>query len=84
MHFVRRMLKKRNQTSLPSTGFKSVIAMFEDSITDLLFTYGFVLCKRKENIPCVCVCTINTVGRNVIMTVSESVGPKTTRYLNGY
>ena len=52
MHFVRRMLKKRKQPSLPSTGIKSVIAMFEEAITSLVCRYGVILCKTKENNSC--------------------------------
>jgi hypothetical protein len=48
--------------------------MFEELITDLVCRYDVILCKSKENSACVCVCTIDTLGRNVIMTV-RVIGP---------
>jgi hypothetical protein len=48
--------------------------MFEELITDLMCRYDVILCKRKENSPRFCVCTIDTLGRNVIMAVRVS-GP---------
>ena len=52
MRFVRRMLKKRKLPSFPSTGIKTAIAMFEETITGTVCRYGVILCKRKENSPC--------------------------------
>jgi hypothetical protein len=43
--------------------------MFEELIKDLVCRYDVILCKMKENSPFTCVCTTDTLGRNVIMTV---------------